>query len=113
VVYAPREPERLVKLADDLVALANAETDAKNGGVADVLADLVPSNIGFVRGPLSAAGRGPFRLCGVNTVQLLRDVLPPQPPSMPSPAPGELFKSAVWCHHKVFFCLAWPRWHHS
>jgi hypothetical protein len=77
VLWEPREPDRLVKLADDLVTLTMAETGVKLSAP-DILADVVASNLGFVRGALSSAGKGPFRLCG-DSLQLLRDVLPAQP----------------------------------
>uniref|UniRef100_A0A383VAT9 Uncharacterized protein n=1 Tax=Tetradesmus obliquus TaxID=3088 RepID=A0A383VAT9_TETOB len=56
-------------------------------GAARIFADIVTSNLGFLPTALSAASRGPFRLCG-RVVDLLRRVLPPTPtPTPPSPSP--------------------------
>jgi hypothetical protein len=82
IQFKPRQPHRLVKLVDDLSALADASTSAVS--TARIYADVVTSNLGYV-GNLAAASRGPFRLCG-SSVQLLADLLPPPPPS---PPPGD------------------------
>jgi hypothetical protein len=87
LLYEPSIPERLAKLADDLTVLASADSDVKLQ-LADIMADVVPSNVKFVRGALSAAARGPFRLCG-DTLLLLRDIVPNQPTEPPAPPPGK------------------------
>lgn len=80
MLLTPKQPLQLVKLVDDLAVLA--DTSGAAVSTARIYADIVTSNLGYVR-DLSAAGRGPFRLCG-STVQLLVDLLPP---TMPSPSP--------------------------
>jgi hypothetical protein len=68
--YSPKQPERLVKVADDLSTLT-ALVPGSPMALPQVLADLVTSNLGS-RVRLTAAGRGPFRLCGSNLARLLR-----------------------------------------
>jgi hypothetical protein len=88
LLYTAKQPQRLLKLADDSTTLADAAASALHvQGVskADVLADVVASNLGYT-GSLSAASKRPFRLCG-KTVQLLSSLLLPQSPS-PSPIPA-------------------------
>jgi hypothetical protein len=68
--YSPKQPERLVKLADDLTTLF-ASVSGSPLAHSQMLADLVTSNLGRVR-RLSAASRGPFRLCGSNMTRLLK-----------------------------------------
>jgi hypothetical protein len=92
IMYNPKQAQRLVKLTDELTILAtSALTVALRLRKQDILADVITSNLGFVRS-LAATGRGPFRLCGW-TAQLLSSVtgipLPSPPPAMPaSPSPG-------------------------
>ncbi|WIA18237.1 hypothetical protein OEZ85_009706 [Tetradesmus obliquus] len=69
--YSPKQPERLLKLADDLTTLALASPVAV--ALPQVLADLVTGNVGRVRS-LSAATRAPFRLCGDSLAQVLKTV---------------------------------------
>jgi hypothetical protein len=69
--YSAKQPERLVKLADDLGTLA-ASASGSPLALAQVLADLVTSNLGRVKS-LSAAMRGPFRLCTAYVQQLLSE----------------------------------------
>lgn len=91
LLYTPQQPQRLVKLMDDLTALA--DTAAVSPGMrlrkADVLADLVASNLGTAR-KLSAASRGPFRLCDARIVQLLKSLV-----TAPSPSPSPIASPAV------------------
>jgi hypothetical protein len=74
VVYKPLQPERLVKLADELATLAfvdlTSDTTLQGIDKAGILADLVTSNLAYGRN-LPAARRGPFRVCG-QTAELLR-----------------------------------------
>jgi hypothetical protein len=74
VVYRPRQPQRLVKLVADLHILGIAEFDEGRSyqflNEAVILADVVTPNLGLGRN-LSAARRGPFRICG-KTAELLR-----------------------------------------
>jgi hypothetical protein len=84
---------------DDITTLAEVAVVSPNLRLrkADILADLVASNLGAPR-KLSAASRGPFRLCDARVVQLLRDLVTPITPSpspvaspvipLPSPSPG-------------------------
>jgi hypothetical protein len=66
LVYSSKQPERLIKLAHDLSILAASSPEL----ALSFLADLVASNLGRVRN-LSAASRGPFRLCGTSLTQLV------------------------------------------
>jgi hypothetical protein len=66
--YSPKQPQRLVKLADDLSTLTALAPQLL---FSQVLAELVTSNLGRVKS-LSAASRGPVRLCGKNLAQLLK-----------------------------------------
>jgi hypothetical protein len=69
LLYRPKQRQYLIKLADDLTMLASSTSSPGHVLTQDhVLADVTTSNLGFVRS-LSAAGRGPFRLCG-KTAQL-------------------------------------------
>lgn len=86
ILLAPKQPFRLVKLVDDLAALADASSERIR--TARIHAEVVTSNLGFVR-DLAAASRGPFRLCG-STVRLPADLLLPtglSPSPQPSPSP--------------------------
>lgn len=86
ILFAPKPPQRLVQLVDDLATLA--ETATVPVAPERIYADVVTSNLGYVRN-LAAASNGPFRLCG-KTVQLLADLLVPTVPSpspLPSPSP--------------------------
>lgn len=86
ILLTPKQPLRLVKLVDDLAALAAAlTTPQKPIAPSRLYADVVTSNLGYVR-DLSANSRGPFRLCG-STVQLLADLMPPGAQPRPSPSP--------------------------
>jgi hypothetical protein len=74
---------------EDLRVLADVTTTSPRLRKADILADLVASNLGSSR--LSSATRGPFRLCDARVVQLLRGLVQgqsPSPPPVPSPSPG-------------------------
>uniref|UniRef100_A0A383V630 Peptidase C1A papain C-terminal domain-containing protein n=1 Tax=Tetradesmus obliquus TaxID=3088 RepID=A0A383V630_TETOB len=74
VMYTAPQRIRLVKLTADLTTLAfTAALPALHMRKAEVLTELVASNLGHLRS-LSAASRGPFKLCG-RTVQLLSGVL--------------------------------------
>lgn len=85
VLYTAKQPLRLIKLTADLTTLAfTAALNALHMRKAEVVSELVTSNLGHLRS-LSAASRGPFKLCG-RTAQLLSSVLLPQdPPASPSP----------------------------
>uniref|UniRef100_A0A383V702 Uncharacterized protein n=1 Tax=Tetradesmus obliquus TaxID=3088 RepID=A0A383V702_TETOB len=82
----------MLKLADDLATLALSAPAASSARLrkADVIVDLVASNLGFMPS-LSAASTGPFRLCG-KTAQLLGSVLlgeqPPKASPNPQPSPS-------------------------
>jgi hypothetical protein len=85
VLYTPQTPERLVAVADALAAVD--DTAQESIGQARIFADVVASNLGPKHLPnLSAASRGPFRLCG-RVAQVLKDVLPSGPAPVPSPSP--------------------------
>lgn len=89
VLYNPKQPLRLVKLADDLATVAVTSYVGMTLKRADILAELVASNLpskAHTSGrKLSSVGTGPFRLCG-KVAQLLKAVVPPPMPS-PSPRP--------------------------
>jgi hypothetical protein len=93
LIYSPRQPQRLIKLLDDLswLAVVSASSPAMRLGKADILADLVASNLGRSSRKLSAASRGPIRLCDPRVVQMLRDLVP-SPTSSPSPVPSPIVK---------------------
>jgi hypothetical protein len=74
VLYTPKKPQWLLQPVDDLVVIA-VTTTTMGIGNADILGDVVASDLGYLRS-LSAASTGPFRLCGKSR-QLLNDVLPP------------------------------------
>lgn len=88
VMYSARRFQRLLQFVDDLVTISLTSTTVRLSK-ADILADIVASNVGYLRS-LSAASKGPFRLCG-KTVQLLSTILPPpsspSPETQPSPSP--------------------------
>lgn len=90
--YTSDQPIRMLKLADDLATLALSAPAASSARLrkADVIVDLVASNLGFMPS-LSAASTGPFRLCG-KTAQLLGSVLlgeqPPKASPNPQPSPS-------------------------
>ncbi|WIA24077.1 hypothetical protein OEZ85_013685 [Tetradesmus obliquus] len=85
--YTSDQPTRLIKLADDLTTLALSAPTASSARLrkADVIVDLVASNLGFMPS-LSAASTGPFKLCG-KTAQLLSGLLLGGPPPKLSPTP--------------------------
>jgi hypothetical protein len=91
LAYTPKTPLRLAKLAVDLSVLAaTALSSAVRLRKADILTDLVASNLGYLPS-LSAASTGPFRLSG-KTAHMLSSVLLPTRPSpspvlLPSPSP--------------------------
>jgi hypothetical protein len=86
LVYTSETPTRLLKLADDINTLALAAPAAKlRLRKADIIVDLVASNLGFMKN-LNAASKGPFRLCG-KTAQLLSDLLLDEKPPGASPVP--------------------------
>jgi hypothetical protein len=108
LLYTAKQPQRLLKLADEITTLADAAASVSHEeglSKADVLADVVASNLLYARS-LSAASKGPFRLCG-KMVQLLSSLLseqsssprptpaspspstPPQPSPSPLPKPGK------------------------
>lgn len=93
VRYSPKYLLRLIKLADDLANLAVSPSNpALRMRKADVLGEVVASNLG-AQHKLSAATKGPFRLCG-KTAQLVLSLLSPgapqspSPPAQPSPSPS-------------------------
>jgi hypothetical protein len=87
VLYTPKQPLRLVTLADDLATLAVTSSIVTSLRRADILAELVASNLASKQSSslrlLSSASKGPFRLCR-KIAGLLMEVVPPQ---MPSPSP--------------------------
>ncbi|WIA24084.1 hypothetical protein OEZ85_013692 [Tetradesmus obliquus] len=105
LAYTSDQPIRMLKLADDLTTLALSAPAAGSARLrkADVIVDLVASNLGFMPS-LSAASTGPFRLCG-RTAALLSSVLlggqppktspnPQNSPSVPRPPPSPGVKPA-------------------
>uniref|UniRef100_A0A383W290 Peptidase C1A papain C-terminal domain-containing protein n=1 Tax=Tetradesmus obliquus TaxID=3088 RepID=A0A383W290_TETOB len=68
LLYFPKQPQRLMKLADDLTTLAALVPETT---LPQVLAEVVTSNTNRI-GNLSAAVRGPFRLCGNYLRELLK-----------------------------------------
>jgi hypothetical protein len=71
LVFTPAQPQRLIKLVDDLNALSIVYDNAPDS--TEILADVVSSNPRILRS-LAAASRGPFRLCG-KTAEMLRPLL--------------------------------------
>jgi hypothetical protein len=67
LLFAPQQPTRLIALADELTTLTAL---APNLLPAQVLADVITSNFNRVRN-LSAAVKGPYRLCGKTERMLL------------------------------------------
>lgn len=84
LLFTPQQPMRLVKLLDSLFSLSLAAYEA--GKTAElfkeevILGDLVAANLGLTS--LSAASKGPFRICG-QTYQTVAALvpLPPKPVS--------------------------------
>jgi hypothetical protein len=98
VLYSPKQPLRLVKLADDLATVAVTSTVTTPSTRADILAELVASNLASKETSsaekLTSASKGLFKLCRM-AAELLLAVLPAQQPSpspspSPSPTPSEL-----------------------
>jgi hypothetical protein len=86
LAYTSEVPTRLLQLDDDLTELALTAPAAQlRLRKADIIVDLVASNLGFMRS-LSAASTGPFQLCR-NTAHLLSDLLLGGPPPARSPTP--------------------------
>uniref|UniRef100_A0A383WER1 Peptidase C1A papain C-terminal domain-containing protein n=1 Tax=Tetradesmus obliquus TaxID=3088 RepID=A0A383WER1_TETOB len=86
VLHAPRQPQRLLEFVQDLSILSSTLSMATRPRKADILADVLAFNLGWMhRLQLSAATRVPFRLCG-RTKRLLYDILSPTMRPSPSPA---------------------------
>jgi hypothetical protein len=66
LLYKPQQPQRLVKLADDLATLAVTYTQA-HLGPGDILASIVASNLNLKLN-MSLASRGPFTVWSSSTV---------------------------------------------
>lgn len=108
ILFTPKQPQRLVKLVDDLATLA--DTSAAAVSASQIYADIITSNLGYVR-DLAAASRGPFNLCG-SSVQLLVDLLPPtaqspSPQPRPSPSPKVIVKPSPSPRPSSGTCAAW------
>jgi hypothetical protein len=74
VLYTAQQRMRLIKLTADLATLAfTSAIPALHMRKAEVLTELVAANLGHLRN-LSAASKGPFRLCG-RAAQLLSSVM--------------------------------------
>ncbi|WIA14374.1 hypothetical protein OEZ85_002903 [Tetradesmus obliquus] len=73
VLYTPKQPTRMLQLVRDLSILSTSISMATRPRKADILADVLASNLGFVRN-VSAASNGPFRLCG-KVAPLLTDII--------------------------------------
>jgi hypothetical protein len=99
LTYTPDQPQRLLKLMEALTVLADVEATSPATRIrkADILADLVASNLGTLQ--LSSSSRGPFRMCDARVVQLFKGLVqfsspapspvpPPSPPPPPSPSPA-------------------------
>jgi hypothetical protein len=105
LLYRPKQRQHLIKLADDLTTLASAKsTPVHDINQADVLSDIVTSNLGYLRS-LSVASKGPFRLCG-KTAQLGRPaccllllVVVGSHPDMPAAASSLLIVLQPPCLH--------------
>jgi hypothetical protein len=71
LLYKPQQPQRLIKLVEDLnIIVAQAENRRRQIDESNrVLVDVVVPNVGFVKS-LSAAGKGPFRICGSTAAAL-------------------------------------------
>ncbi|WIA38174.1 hypothetical protein OEZ86_001526 [Tetradesmus obliquus] len=70
--YSPQQPVRLLKVVDDLTMLTELAPELPLG-FSHMLTDVVTSNVGRMRN-LSAASKGPYRLCGKFLRQLLGKV---------------------------------------
>ncbi|KAF6257657.1 hypothetical protein COO60DRAFT_1695321 [Scenedesmus sp. NREL 46B-D3] len=79
--FRSAQPVRLIKLADDLSAVA-ARSLRGQYDRPQLLADVITSNLGVVR-DISAASRGPFRLCGSLVLALRK-----HGSQAPSPSPS-------------------------
>jgi hypothetical protein len=66
LLFTPQQPLRLLKLLDYLAAAAGAANAGL--GSAEILADIVSSNLGLLP-DLSAATTGPMKLCGSTAAQ--------------------------------------------
>lgn len=88
VLFTPQQPMRLVKLIDDLYRLSLAAFEASSMTYvldeAVILGDIVAYNLGLRS--LSAASKGPFKICG-RTYSELVTALVPLPPRLVSPSP--------------------------
>jgi hypothetical protein len=120
LTYTPNQLQRLLKLMEDLTVLADVSTTSQRVRKADILADLIASNLGSPR--LSSASRGPFRMCDERVVQLLRGLVQGQSPSpifvpspspppgvvtpSPSPPPGECHMAAAAKQQSSVFCCS-------
>jgi hypothetical protein len=73
-----QRPQRLISLVHDLRSLLSSWWL----DYAQIVADVVASNVGFVKS-LSAPSKGPFAVCGDTGQQLLSEVLAALPPVCP------------------------------
>lgn len=84
LLFTAQQPMRLVKLVDDLYSLSLAAYEAGKAATwlneAVILGDIVAANLGLPS--LSAASKGPFKLCG-QTYEMVAGLvpLPPRPVS--------------------------------
>ncbi|WIA38177.1 hypothetical protein OEZ86_001528 [Tetradesmus obliquus] len=83
--YSPRQPERLLKLVNDLVTLTALAPELRLG-LPQVLTDVVTSNFGRICN-LWAASRGPFRLCGKVGQLLAKVACVSRPQQVPNALP--------------------------
>ncbi|WIA18232.1 hypothetical protein OEZ85_009701 [Tetradesmus obliquus] len=92
--YSPKQPERLLKLAEDLNTLT-ALAPRLALALPQALAEVMTSNVDRIRN-LTAASRGPFRLCGRYMAPLLKQVACVTPPKqLPDAQPWSGCKPAL------------------
>lgn len=83
-LYSTQVNSRLIKLLSDAVTLSILSPPATALAASDILADFVSSNLGYMP-VLSAASKGPFRVCGATGAWLLTYVSrcpSPNPPAL-------------------------------
>uniref|UniRef100_A0A383WMC0 Peptidase C1A papain C-terminal domain-containing protein n=1 Tax=Tetradesmus obliquus TaxID=3088 RepID=A0A383WMC0_TETOB len=84
LLFTAQQPMRLVKLVDDLYSLSLAAYEAGKAATwlneAVILGDIVAANLGLPS--LSAASKGPFKLCG-QTYEMVAGLVPLPPRPVP------------------------------
>lgn len=107
MLYKTLDNTRLISLLNDAITLSNLLGSALASS--DILADVVSSNLGYMP-VLSAASRGPFRVCGATGAWLSTYVdatahASPSPSAIsPSPAPSPSPRGEVKLNTNVALC---------